>query len=175
MTDLNDTADAKTIFAPLWKRKWLILIVGLLAGALTYAYYKQQDPVYGAATGIYLGSGSEVQELLGEVGSPTGNDRSIANQVVLINSSVVAGAVQRKLLKEGDVEAARGSAVAESAEGRDFIQISTRAGSGAPQRPSPTPTPRPTFSCAKPTSARTSRLRSKAPASSCDRPKKAPR
>jgi Mrp family chromosome partitioning ATPase len=131
MTDLNDTADAKTIFAPLWKRKWLILIVGLLAGALTYAYYKQQDPVYGAATGIYLGSGSEVQELLGEVGSPTGNDRSIANQVVLINSSVVAGAVQRKLLRKGEVEAARGSALAESAEGRDFIQISTRAGSGA--------------------------------------------
>jgi Mrp family chromosome partitioning ATPase/capsular polysaccharide biosynthesis protein len=132
MTDLNDAADAKAIFAPLWKRKWLILVVGLLAGALTYAYYKQQDPVYGASTGVYLGSGPEVQELLSESSvSATGNDRSIANQVLLINSSVVAFAVQKKLLAEGNTEAARGSAVAESSEGRDFIQITSRAGSGA--------------------------------------------
>lgn len=131
MTALNDTADAKAIFAPLWKRKWLILGVGLLAGALTYVYYKQQDPVYGASTGVYLGSGPEVQELLSESAvSATGNDRSIANQVLLINSSVVAFAVQKKLLAEGKVEAARGSAVAESSEGRDFIQITSRAGSG---------------------------------------------
>jgi Mrp family chromosome partitioning ATPase/capsular polysaccharide biosynthesis protein len=132
MTDLNDAADAKAIFAPLWKRKWLILVVGLLAGALTYVYYKHQDPVYGASTGVYLGSGPEVQELLSESAvSATGNDRSIANQVLLINSSVVAFAVQRKLLAEHKVEAARGSAVAESSEGRDFIQITSRAGSGA--------------------------------------------
>lgn len=132
MIDLNDAADAKAIFAPLWKRKWLILVVGLLAGALTYVYYKQQDPVYGASTGVYLGSGPEVQELLSESAvSATGNDRSIANQVLLINSSVVAFAVQRKLLAEHKIEAARGSAVAESSEGRDFIQITSRAGSGA--------------------------------------------
>ncbi|HMC50086.1 MAG TPA: Wzz/FepE/Etk N-terminal domain-containing protein, partial [Solirubrobacterales bacterium] len=132
MTALNDAADAKAIFAPLWKRKWLILVVGLLAGALTYVYYKHQDPVYGASTGVYLGSGPEVQELLSESAvSSTGNDRSIANQVLLINSSVVAFAVQKKLLAEGKVEAARGSALAESSEGRDFIQITSRAGSGA--------------------------------------------
>lgn len=132
MADLNDAADAKAIFAPLWKRKWLILVVGLLAGALTYVYYKQQDQVYGASTGVYLGSGPEVQELLSESAvSATGNDRSIANQVLLINSSVVAFAVQKKLLAERKIEAARGSAVAESSEGRDFIQITSRAGSGA--------------------------------------------
>lgn len=132
ITGLNDTADAKAIFAPLWKRKWLILIVGLIAGALTYAYYNHQDPVYGASTGIYLGSGSEVQALLSEgASSSSGDSRAIANQVVLINSSVVADVVQKKLIAEGHIEAARGSAVAASSESTDFIQISTQAGSGA--------------------------------------------
>ena len=38
---MNETTDATAIFAPLWKRKWLILIVGLLVGAATYIYYDQ--------------------------------------------------------------------------------------------------------------------------------------
>jgi tyrosine-protein kinase len=67
----------------------------------------------------------------GVSGSSSGNSRAIANQVVLINSSVVGTAVQKKLIEEGHVEAARGSAVASSSESTDFIQISTRAGSGA--------------------------------------------
>ena len=29
---MNETTDATAIFAPLWRRKWLILIVALLVG-----------------------------------------------------------------------------------------------------------------------------------------------
>src|ERR1700733_1192032 len=123
---MNETTDATAIFAPLWKRKWLILIVGLLVAAATYVYYNHQDPVYGAASAIYLGNGSEVQSLLGATqGNGTESDRSIANQVVLINSSVVSDAVQRRLIKERNLAAAQGSAEAKSAEGSDFIAIST--------------------------------------------------
>jgi Mrp family chromosome partitioning ATPase len=128
---MNETTDATAIFAPLWKRKWLILIVGVLVGLATYVYYDRQEPVYGSASAIYLGNGSEVQSLLGDTqGNGTENDRSIANQVVLINSSVVSDVVQRRLIKEGNLDAARGSAVAAPTEGSDFITISTRAGSG---------------------------------------------
>jgi Mrp family chromosome partitioning ATPase len=128
---MNETTDPSTIFAPLWKRKWLILIVAVLTAVATYVYYNHQDPVYGAGSAIYLGNGSEVQSLLGQaLGNGTESDRSIANQVVLINSTVVGSAVQRQLLKEGKLEAARGSAEAQSAEGSDFISISTKAGSG---------------------------------------------
>lgn len=128
---MNETPDATQIFAPLWKRKWLILLVGVLVAAATYAYYNHEPSVYGAATGVYLGSGSEVQALLGNgQATTTENDRSITNQVVLINSSVVGSAVQRRLLKEGNIAAARGSAEAGAAKGSDFISISTTAGSG---------------------------------------------
>ena len=128
---MNETTDATAIFAPLWKRKWLILLVGVLVGVATYLYYDHEPKVYGAATGVYLGSGSEVQALLGNgQATSTENDRSITNQVVLINSSVVGAAVQSRLLKEGNAEAASGSATAIAAKGSDFISISTTAGSG---------------------------------------------
>ena len=129
---MNETTDATAIFAPLWKRKWLILAVGILAGIATYLYYNHQQPVYGASTGIYLGNGSEVQALVGDgQGSGAENDRAIANQVVLINSSLVADAVGRRLLREHNLEAASGGAAASSAGGSDLIVISSRGPSGA--------------------------------------------
>ena len=128
---MNETTDANAIFAPLWKRKWLILIVGLVVAAATYVYYDRQEPVYGASSAVYLGNGSEVQTLLGETqGNGTESDRSIANQVVLINSSVVGNAVQRRLIKEGNLVAAQGSAEARPTEGSDFISISSEASTG---------------------------------------------
>ncbi len=128
---MNETSDAIEIFAPLWKRKWLILLVGVLVGVATYLYYDHEPKVYGASTGVYLGSGSEVQALLGNgQATATENDRSITNQVVLINSSVVGAAVQRRLLEEGNTEAAGGTVTATAAKGSDFILISTTAGTG---------------------------------------------
>ncbi len=125
---MHETQDATAIFAPLWKRKWLILIVGVIVGVATYAYYNQKQPIYGAATAVYLGNGSEVQALIGEAqANGTESDRSITNQVVLINSSVVGSVVQRRLLKEGNVDAATGAAQAGATAGSDFISISARA------------------------------------------------
>lgn len=125
---MHETQDATAIFAPLWKRKWLILIVGVVVAAATYAYYNHKQPIYGAATAIYLGNGSEVQALIGEAqANGTESDRSITNQVVLINSSVVGSVVQRRLLKEGNVDAATGAAQAGATAGSDFISISARA------------------------------------------------
>jgi Mrp family chromosome partitioning ATPase/capsular polysaccharide biosynthesis protein len=128
---MNDTTDATAIFAPLWKRKWLILIVGIVVAAATYAYYKHQQPTYGASTDIYLGGSSEVQALVNNTATNTGEtERSIANQVQLINSSLIGSAVERQLLKEHNPAAASGSAEASSATGSDFILISTKANSG---------------------------------------------
>ena len=43
---MNQTTDATTIFAPLWRRKWLILAVGIIVAAASYAYYKRQRPTF---------------------------------------------------------------------------------------------------------------------------------
>src|SRR5271163_351911 len=119
---MNDTTDATAIFAPLWKHKWLILIVGVLVAAGTYVYYKHEQPTYGASTEIYLGGSSEVQALLNNAAvNSAETDRSISDQVVLINSSLVSDAVTEQLLREHNVVAANGTAEASSGTGSDFI------------------------------------------------------
>ena len=126
---MNDTTDATAIFAPLWKRKWLILIVGVLVAAATYAYYKHKPSVYGATTEVYLGAGSEVQSLIsGTAGNSTQSAQELADQAELINSNVVGEAVQRRLREERKLGVAVGTAQATSSTTSDFITISARAG-----------------------------------------------
>lgn len=124
----DETTDAAAIFAPLWKRKWLILSVGILVAAATYAYYKRQPSVYSATTQLYLGSGSEEQELLGGAQSKTTlNDRAVVDQSTLINSSAVGEPVHRQLREHHDLAAARGKAHASASTGSDFITITSEA------------------------------------------------
>ena len=122
------TTDAAAIFAPLWKRKWLILAVGILVAGLTYAYYKHKQPVYTASTQLYLG-GSESQGALGGAtsGKATLSGRALADQVGLINSPVIGEGVRKQLRKEGDLAAARGKAKASATTTSDFITIATEA------------------------------------------------
>jgi polysaccharide biosynthesis transport protein len=127
---MNDTTDAAAIFAPLWKRKWLILVVGILVAGATYIYYKHKPSVYGASTALYLGGSSEVQSLLGASTSSSTTTLELANQAELINSNVVGEAVQRQLLAERDLVAARGTAIAAASSSSDFISITTKASTG---------------------------------------------
>jgi Mrp family chromosome partitioning ATPase/capsular polysaccharide biosynthesis protein len=131
---MNETTDATAIFAPLWKRKWLILAVGILVATATYVYYKHKPSVFGASTTLYLGSGSEAQLRLGNSqqssSSPSQNSLYLADQAQLINSSLVGEAVLLRLLKEHTRVArvaAAGSAQASSTTDSDFIAISTKA------------------------------------------------
>jgi Mrp family chromosome partitioning ATPase len=122
------TTDAATIFAPIWKRKWLILAVGIIVAGATYAYYKGKPAVYTASTQLYLGGDAEQQNALnGTQGKTTLSGRALADQVGLINSPVIGETVRKQLRKEGDIAAARGKAKASANATSDFIGISTEA------------------------------------------------
>jgi Mrp family chromosome partitioning ATPase/capsular polysaccharide biosynthesis protein len=124
---MNETTDAATIFAPLWRRKWLILIVGVLVAAATYAYYSRKPTVYSATTQLYLGGSSEQQGVLNNtLGKSNLSAIQIANQTALINSSIHE-AVHRQLLQKHELGVAHGQVHAKSASGSDFIQITAEA------------------------------------------------
>jgi Mrp family chromosome partitioning ATPase/capsular polysaccharide biosynthesis protein len=125
---MNDaTTDAATIFAPLWKRKWLILAVAILVGAGTYLYYKRQPAVYTATTQLYLGGASEQQATLGSgQGKGTLSGRAVSDQVEIINSTV-AQQVHKRLREERNLVAARGKAKAKASASSDFITITSEA------------------------------------------------
>lgn len=125
---MNETADAPAIFGPLWRRKWLILAVGVLVGVATYAYYKRQPTVYAASSQIYLSSGAEEQGLSGSnLLKGTLNDRAVTDQATLINSSAVGEPVRRRLRAEHKLAAAHGKARASGGAGSDFVTIDTEA------------------------------------------------
>ncbi len=125
---MNDkTTDAASIFAPLWKRKWLILVVGLAVAAGTYVYYKHQPAKYQAKTQLYLGGSNEAQSILAGNAKGGTSARELANQVELINSSIVGEPVRKGLRKAGDRAAAKGKAKATASATASFIDITTEA------------------------------------------------
>ncbi len=95
---MNDTTpDATAIFAPVWRRKWLILAVALLVGLGSYVYYKRQKPTYEVGTTVFLGASAEEQLPNTKVAKSKGGGGS--GQTTIIQAIVVEE-VRRKLLAE---------------------------------------------------------------------------
>lgn len=125
---MNETTDAIAIFAPLWRRKWLILAVAIVVGAATYLYYRHATRVFKATTQVYLGAGAE-EQAPGEKTAGGGKNpaSSVANQAQIINS-IVAEKVRQRLRDEGKAKALRGSKIgAKGTEKSEFITITTEA------------------------------------------------
>jgi Mrp family chromosome partitioning ATPase/capsular polysaccharide biosynthesis protein len=130
---MNETTDATAILAPLWRYKWLILVVALLVGAGSYVYYRHQPSLYSAVTEIYLGNGAEEQSQLGagSAGKRAGAPNP-TTQAALINSSIIKEAVHDQLRREHKktpaVHAAlKGKVKAKGNEKSEFITIEGEA------------------------------------------------
>jgi Mrp family chromosome partitioning ATPase/capsular polysaccharide biosynthesis protein len=122
---MNETTDATSILLPLWRRKWLILIVGLVVGVASYFYYKHATRVYQSTTQVYLGASLE-EAAPGEKVSTKGQTANVANQVAIINSIVIEQV--RQELRKKDKALLRGSKLrAKSPEKSEFITITAEA------------------------------------------------
>jgi Mrp family chromosome partitioning ATPase/capsular polysaccharide biosynthesis protein len=129
---MNETTDAPSILAPLWRRKWLILIVGLVVAAGTYVYYNRQAHVYQSTTQLFLGSGAEEQAQLTSTSTKRrGGVLNSTNQAALINSNVIKEAVHNVLRKEHKGKAVKvalhGKAHAVAKEKSEFITLTATA------------------------------------------------
>src|SRR5437763_12950242 len=91
---MHETTDATAIFAPVWRRKWLILIVGIVVAAASYLYYRHAPRTYSASTQVYLGTSAE-EATAGE--KPTRTSASEVNDQAAIVNSIVVGEVRREL------------------------------------------------------------------------------
>ena len=124
---MNETTDATAILAPIWRRKWLILAVGIVVGALTYVYYKHQPTLYQSTTQIYLGAGSEQQ--VAERGAGSRKGPSASTQAALIQAIVLEAA--RKRLRQDETpiakQAVKGKVRAKAAEKSEFVTITAEA------------------------------------------------
>jgi Mrp family chromosome partitioning ATPase/capsular polysaccharide biosynthesis protein len=123
---MNETTDATAIFAPLWRRKWLILAVAIVVGAASYFYYKGQRATFGANTQLYLGVSNE--ELAPGERANAKPGVTISDQSAVINTIVVEK-VRQQLRAEGEAESLKGAKIRAKApeKGSEFITISTEA------------------------------------------------
>lgn len=130
---MNDNNSASAMFAPLWRRKWLILAVAIVAAIGSYLYYRREPPKYSASTQVYLGNGAEElsHTSSGGGGKKGGGVGSPSTQAALINSSIIKEAVQHKLKKEkqgSSVRAAlKGKYKAKAPQKSEFININGEA------------------------------------------------
>ena len=107
---MNQTTDATAIFAPLWKRKWIILAVGVLVAGATYLYYKHTTKVYLAETKLYLGAGAEEQAPT-ERGSGSKSPKVNAAEQATIINSIVVEEVRQRLRAQGNKQLLHGAKV----------------------------------------------------------------
>jgi succinoglycan biosynthesis transport protein ExoP len=120
---MNETSDATSIFAPIWRRKWLILAVGIIVAAASYFYYKRQRPTYQATTQVYLGAAAE-EQAPGEKASKN-RGSALSDQAAVINTIVVEQ-VRIRLRAEKKGKLARQTKVkAKAPEKSEFITITT--------------------------------------------------
>ncbi len=125
---MNQTTDATAIFAPIWRRKWLILAVGIVAGLGSYFYYRHQRPTYQASTQVFLGAGAE--ELAPSERAAKTRSNVVADQASVINTIVVEE-VKRTLRREHKGALAKGAKVKAKAPEKSEFLIITAEGHSA--------------------------------------------
>jgi Mrp family chromosome partitioning ATPase len=118
---MNETTDASSIFAPIWRRKWLILAVGIVVAAASYFYYKRQRPTYQAATQVYLGAAAE-EQAPGEKASKN-RGSTLSDQAAVINTIVVEQVRNRLRAQEKGKLARETKVKAKAPEKSEFIAI----------------------------------------------------
>ena len=123
-----DESDIGILLAPLWARKWLILVVACLAAAGAYTYYNGQPRVYRAGTTLFFGQESVGDLLSGSPGAVgVSSDRQLTNQAALISSRRMGQRVARKLKSNAPPEAFTSLISVTPQEGSDFLSISATA------------------------------------------------
>ncbi len=126
---MNEPTDANAIFAPIWRRKWLILAVGIIVAAASYLYYKREKPVYQASTQVFLGAGAEEQAPSEKSGGKNKGSQ-LTDQAAVINTIIVEQ-VRRRLRAEHKAQMIHGAKVkAKAPEKSEFITITSEAHSG---------------------------------------------
>ncbi len=133
---MNETTEATAIFAPIWKRKWLILGAALLVALVTYAYYDSESRVYSATTQLYIpgaeGEQAPAPKKHKKKASSSAASGAAAGAAAGVNSPVSHQAVAQTLRAQFGTrgqEAAAGKVKAKGGENSAFVVITAEAGS----------------------------------------------
>jgi protein-tyrosine kinase len=123
----SDESDIGILLAPVWARKWLILVVAILAAAGAYAHYQGRPGVYRSSTTLFFGKETVDALLSGSQSGGGTTDRQLSNQATLIASRRMGQLVAKKLKTNASPEAFTSLISVTPQEGRDFLTITATA------------------------------------------------
>jgi polysaccharide biosynthesis transport protein len=124
---MTPTHSASSALVPVWRRKWLILVIGILVAAGAYEHYKAKPTIFSVKTELYLGAASEGQQLLNTtLGKTKLSSTAIANDAELINTTI-GEIVKKKFKREHKHDAAKGKVKAKAQASSEFIQLTAEA------------------------------------------------
>jgi len=113
-------------FRPLWRFKWLVLLLVVAAAGATYAYYLHKPKSYSATTQVYVGT-STLQSLLEQASLQ--NAGTLANDARLVTTPQVAARVATDLHLTGNSSALLSAVTAAASTTSSIIDIGATSGS----------------------------------------------
>jgi capsular exopolysaccharide synthesis family protein len=109
---------------PVWRFKWIVLVVVLVAAAATYEYYDHKPKIYAASTQLFVGA-STLDTVLGEVSSQ--DPRSLADDAALVTTPQVAARVNSDLKLHLDPAGLLGDITVTPASSSDFLTLTVES------------------------------------------------
>jgi succinoglycan biosynthesis transport protein ExoP len=110
---------------PVWRFKFVVLAVVVLATAATYFYADHKTKIYQASTQLYVGQ-SSLQQLLSPSATAQ-SDRTVADQALLATTPKVAEVVRKGLRLPASTEALRRAVSVAPDSTTDFLTITAQS------------------------------------------------
>lgn len=121
-TEPQASQDFRDYIRPVWDRKWLILAIVAVATALTYVYTSSRPKDYEATTKVLITANGAETLAFGSGANPV-DDRTVANQALLLGSRQVATAVAKRIHYRGPATDLLGRVTTAATSGADFITV----------------------------------------------------
>jgi Mrp family chromosome partitioning ATPase/capsular polysaccharide biosynthesis protein len=115
-----EALDLRAYLRPIWRRKWVVLAIVVVATVATYLISSSQQKTYVATATLYVQTADPTQDITstGALGAPSGQALSDVAQLLL--SQADANTVAQRL---GMPVSAAGSVIASPTSGSDFISV----------------------------------------------------
>lgn len=125
----TESSDLQALLLPLWRHRWLVLVIVVTSTVGTYVASKQQSPRFRSSTEIFVAN-SQIESIVG--GAPAGGtDRSTLDQAkLMVSEPVLARVIAR--LHLGETPGSLMTAVtATPSAGSNFVSVTAEGGSGS--------------------------------------------
>lgn len=123
-----EQSDLQALVLPLWRHRWLLVVIVVISTVGTYVMSRQQSPRFRSSTEIFVAN-SQIESIVG--GAPAdGTDRSTLDQAKLMLSEPVLMRVIGRLHLRESPSSLMSTVTATPSAGSNFVSVTAEGSSG---------------------------------------------